>query len=73
MTRIEFFNYYLKSQGCEAIPKEGINTTAMQIEIVNKKNNTYAYLALPLNDKEMNPKAIEVTIARLGIELPPDF
>lgn len=61
MTRIEFFNY-LKSQGW-----------AMQIKIVNKKNNTYAYLALPLNGKEMNRKAIEITIARLGIELPPGF
>ncbi len=70
MTKEEFFNFLIK-QGCEAVPKEGVNNTHHFIEF--RKKNKYAYLALPINDKVMNEKAIIKIVSSLGIELPPGF
>jgi hypothetical protein len=72
MTRKEFYDYLVKN-GCEVSNFEGINRTAHQIEIVNRKNSRYFYIATPINDLLVEPFIIERACIMLGIALPPNF
>ena len=63
MNKRELYQW-LKSQGCDVIPKEGINNTAPPVEVVNKKTGRYSYFALPNYTDEVSSKTIEKLVKR---------
>lgn len=72
MNKRELFQW-LKSQGCDVIPKEGVNNTAPPIEVVNKKTGRYSYFALPSYSDEVSSKTVEKLVRDLGLEPPKKF
>lgn len=72
MNKRGFFEW-LKSQGCDVIPKQGVNITASLLEISNRKTGRYSYFAFPVNDDFIPRKSIEKIIRDLGIEPPTGF
>ena len=72
MNKRELFQW-LNSQGCDVIPKDGVNNTAPPIEVVNRKTNRYSYFALPHYTDTVSRKTIEKLTRELGIEPPKNF
>jgi hypothetical protein len=69
LTRKEFHRHLINND-CEIRPSDGINRTANQIEIVNRKTGAYFWISTPINDDIVPKKVIEQTCTRLGIPLP---
>lgn len=72
LTRKEFYQYLIK-QGCVVGEFEGINRTARQIEILNRKKGTYFYIATPIDDTLVPSRIVENACTRLGISLPLNY
>jgi hypothetical protein len=70
MNKPDFFKW-LKDEGCDIIPKEGINNSSPPIEAINRKTKAYCYFFLsPYSDK-VSADTIEKCIKQLGISAPP--
>jgi hypothetical protein len=72
MNKKDFFQW-LRQQGCEIRPKEGINNSAPPIEVINKATGRYSYFALYSNSDQVSSRTVEKLIKDLGIEPPKDF
>jgi hypothetical protein len=72
MTKRQFFQW-LRDEGCEIKPKEGINNTAPPIEVVNKRGDRYSYIALPYYTDDVSDDTIEKLIKDLGLQPPKRF
>jgi hypothetical protein len=73
LSRKDFYNHLMKND-CEINPFEGVNRTANQIEIINKKHKERKfYLSTPFDERVISSKIIEMACARLGIPLPSDY
>jgi hypothetical protein len=72
MNKRAFFEW-LKTQGCDVEPREGINNSAPPLVITNSKNGRFSYLSLLARDEIVPRKAIEKVIRDLGIEPPKGF
>jgi len=69
LTRKEFYDHLIE-HNCEVSNFEGINRTANQIEIINKKTQAYFYIATPIDDRIVPSKIVERACLMLGIPLP---
>ncbi len=69
LTRKEFYEYLINNN-CEVVPFKGLNRTANQIEVINKKTKAYFYISTPINDKLVPSLVVERVCAKLGIPLP---
>lgn len=72
MDKSDFFQW-LRRQGCEIIPKEGINNSAPPVEIVNRKTGRYKYIALDPRYDDVPRGIIEALTKHLGIQPPDNF
>lgn len=71
-TRKDFYDHLINNN-CEVGDFDGINRTANQIEIINKKTKAYFYIATPIDDRIVPRFIIERACTRLGIPLPKHF
>ncbi|HRO43929.1 MAG TPA: hypothetical protein PL009_13920 [Flavipsychrobacter sp.] len=69
MTREDLVEW-LKAYECKQEPIEGINVTARQIKFVNEKNGRYAYIDLPIDDRQVPDYIVMHICGLLGIEYP---
>lgn len=69
MTREELV-LWLNAYDCTQEPIEGVNVTGRQIKYVNPKNNRYAYIDLPIDDREVPAYLVIHVCMKLGIEFP---
>jgi hypothetical protein len=68
MNRSDFADW-LNVHGCRAVPIEGINHTGRQIKFINNTGQ-YAYVDLPLDEREIPDYFIIHTCKRLLIDYP---
>ena len=61
------------TKNCEVNPFDGINRTANQLEIINKKTGAYTYLSSPRDDLFYPRRIIERACIQLGVELPLNY
>ncbi|MBE2288403.1 MAG: hypothetical protein IAE95_02525 [Chitinophagaceae bacterium] len=69
MTREDFADW-LRAHDCEQVVMDGINHTGRQLKFVNRKTNGYAYIDLPLDDRELPDYVIIHACKRLIIGHP---
>ena len=72
LTRNEFYSHLI-AKGCEVNDFDGINRTANQIEIINKKTGKYFYTATPIDDRLVESIVVERGCLRLGVPLPKKY
>lgn len=71
MTRADFVDWLI-AHGCDKVPIEGINVTGRQIKFVNRRFNRYAYVDLPIDNREVQDYQIIHICDNLGVAYP-DF
>lgn len=69
MTRADLVDW-LKAQGCEQQPFDGVNHTGRSIKFYHPKTRRYAYIDLPIDDREVPDYTVAHICDNLFIDIP---
>lgn len=69
MTREDLVDW-LKANGCDQVPIDGLNITGRAIKIVHKKTNKHTYIDTPIDDRELPEYVIAHICDQLQINSP---